>query len=168
MWQAYNVQTAQWAYYLIITSSLRQNDVATKFWRNNDIVIASWVRWRRSMPSLLVPWLLESPVHQQLWYVVCERCFYLTRDWSSTIRGFSVSRNDMKYIRVVIFPKTYGIQQYRSISLSLWYFMNVFKHKWRTPVCFELYQIRVFGFIRRFGNMMRSKFQPRTPQALQI
>ena len=29
----------------IITSLLRQNDVATSFWHNNDVVIASFVRW---------------------------------------------------------------------------------------------------------------------------
>ena len=28
-----------------ITSLLRQNDVATSFWRNNDAIIASCVRW---------------------------------------------------------------------------------------------------------------------------
>ena len=30
---------------VIITSLLRQNDVATSFWRNNDVVITSCVRW---------------------------------------------------------------------------------------------------------------------------
>ena len=31
--------------YTIITSLLRQNDVATSFWRNNDVIIPSHVRW---------------------------------------------------------------------------------------------------------------------------
>ena len=29
----------------IITSLLRQNDVATSFWRNNDVIIATCVNW---------------------------------------------------------------------------------------------------------------------------
>ena len=33
----------------IITSLLRQNDVATSFWRNNDVIITSCVRWGRML-----------------------------------------------------------------------------------------------------------------------
>ena len=36
---------AQRAHNTITTSLLRQNDVATLFWRNNDVIIASCVRW---------------------------------------------------------------------------------------------------------------------------
>ena len=36
---------SQWTHDAKITSSLRHNDVATSFWRNNDIIIASCVRW---------------------------------------------------------------------------------------------------------------------------
>ena len=35
----------QWAHDAIITSLLRQNDVATSFWRKNDVIIASCARW---------------------------------------------------------------------------------------------------------------------------
>ena len=35
----------QWTYDVIITSLLRQKDVATSFWRNNDVIIASCVCW---------------------------------------------------------------------------------------------------------------------------
>ena len=30
---------------VMVTSLLRQDDVATSFWRNNDVIIASCVRW---------------------------------------------------------------------------------------------------------------------------
>ena len=40
-----SVHGVQRARNTIITSSLRQNDVATSFWRNNDFIIASCVRW---------------------------------------------------------------------------------------------------------------------------
>ena len=36
---------AQWTKGVIITSWLRQNDVETSFWRNNDVIITSCVRW---------------------------------------------------------------------------------------------------------------------------
>ena len=36
---------AQRSHDLIITSLLRQNDVATSFWRNNDVIFTSCVRW---------------------------------------------------------------------------------------------------------------------------
>ena len=39
--------TAQRAHDAITTSPLRQNDIATSFWRNYDVIIASWVRWNR-------------------------------------------------------------------------------------------------------------------------
>ena len=35
----------QRTYDAIITSLLRQNDVAASFWRNNDVIIAARVRW---------------------------------------------------------------------------------------------------------------------------
>ena len=38
-------QSFQWAHDAIITSLLWQNDVATSFWRNNDVVIAPCARW---------------------------------------------------------------------------------------------------------------------------
>ena len=37
-----NIQLARDA---IITSSLRQNDVATSFRHNDDVIFASWVSW---------------------------------------------------------------------------------------------------------------------------
>ena len=39
---------------VIITSLLRQNDVATSFWRNNDVIIASRVRWVLHDPHIKV------------------------------------------------------------------------------------------------------------------
>ena len=39
----------QRTYYAIITSSLRQNDVATPFWRNDDVINALYVRWKVSL-----------------------------------------------------------------------------------------------------------------------
>ena len=40
---------------VIITSLLRQNDVATSIWRNNDVIIASYVRWASTVhPTKLV------------------------------------------------------------------------------------------------------------------
>ena len=36
---------SQRAHDAITTSSSRQNDVATSFWRNNDFIIASYARW---------------------------------------------------------------------------------------------------------------------------
>ena len=36
--------TSQWAHD-VITSLSRQNDVATLFWRNNDVIIAPCARW---------------------------------------------------------------------------------------------------------------------------
>ena len=47
----------------IITPLLRQNDVATSFWRNDDLAIASCAYWvsararAHDSPSLLRPWL---------------------------------------------------------------------------------------------------------------
>ena len=38
------------AHDIIITSLLRQNDVATSFWRNNDVIITSSVRWGARIP----------------------------------------------------------------------------------------------------------------------
>ena len=35
----------QWTRDAIITSLLRQNDIATSFWRYNDVIITSCVRW---------------------------------------------------------------------------------------------------------------------------
>ena len=36
---------AQWTHDVIMTSLLRQNGVATSFWRDNDVIITSCVRW---------------------------------------------------------------------------------------------------------------------------
>ena len=36
---------SQRTYGVIITSLLRQNDVATSFWRKSDVIITSYVRW---------------------------------------------------------------------------------------------------------------------------
>ena len=36
---------AQWTHSGIITSFLRQNDIATSFWRKIDVIVASYVRW---------------------------------------------------------------------------------------------------------------------------
>ena len=38
-----SIITFQWTHYVIITTSLRQNDVATSFWRYNDVIITSCV-----------------------------------------------------------------------------------------------------------------------------
>ena len=45
-----------------ITSLLHQNDVITSFWRNNDVIITSCVRWDLSMSS---PWftVVSTGVH---------------------------------------------------------------------------------------------------------
>ena len=40
-----DVIKTQWTHDAMITTLLRQNDVATSFWRNNDVIIASHVRW---------------------------------------------------------------------------------------------------------------------------
>ena len=36
---------SQWTYGAMITSLLRQNEVETSFWHNNDVTIAPYVRW---------------------------------------------------------------------------------------------------------------------------
>ena len=43
----------QWTHDVIITSSLRQNDVATSFWRNNDVIIILCVCWVTSTTDYL-------------------------------------------------------------------------------------------------------------------
>ena len=46
LWSLFNlIVAAQWTREAMITSSLRQNDVAASFWHNNDVTIASYVRW---------------------------------------------------------------------------------------------------------------------------
>ena len=63
--QLENRKRAWAAHDVTITSLLRQNDVATSFWRNNDVIITSCVRWdvkrfwRRSL-KWLVPNLNKS------------------------------------------------------------------------------------------------------------
>ena len=62
----------------MITSSLRQNDVATSFWRNNDVIITSGVRWKAEIADqqkltrmqslwfrLLISWLIKVTVQCQ-------------------------------------------------------------------------------------------------------
>ena len=62
----------------IITSSLRGNDVATPFSRNNDVIIASCARWVTAWfntgPG--VPCLLREPV-----------CLYVARTPNNTLKG---------------------------------------------------------------------------------
>ena len=44
-----------------ITSLSRQNDIVTSFWRNNDVIIASRVRWEEYVVTwLIVCWLLSN------------------------------------------------------------------------------------------------------------
>ena len=46
-----NFPPFQWAHDAITASSLRQNDVATSFWRNDDVVIASCAHCLHSPPT---------------------------------------------------------------------------------------------------------------------
>ena len=39
---------------VMITSLLRQNDVETSFWRFNDVIITSYVRWQGLSPLWFV------------------------------------------------------------------------------------------------------------------
>ena len=48
-WRLLKKDTFQWTHDVMITSLLRQNDVATSFWRNNDVIITSCVRWDDSV-----------------------------------------------------------------------------------------------------------------------
>ena len=53
----------------IITSLLHQNNIATSFWRNNDVIIASCVRWEDILGTEPLDWSTEydkDPVNQQL------------------------------------------------------------------------------------------------------
>ena len=44
--------SSQWTRDAIITSLLRYNDVATSFWRNSGVIIASWFRWEVSADAI--------------------------------------------------------------------------------------------------------------------
>ena len=46
-----SIQSSQWTRDVIIASLLRQNDVATSFWRNNDVIITSCIRGDWRLPS---------------------------------------------------------------------------------------------------------------------
>ena len=55
-WESSIETVTQWAHNAITTSLLCQNDVATSFRRNNDVIIASCVRWARAIgPWGVVP-----------------------------------------------------------------------------------------------------------------
>ena len=45
VWYHINLIYTRWAYDVMITSLLCQNDVITSFWRNNDVIITSCVHW---------------------------------------------------------------------------------------------------------------------------
>ena len=70
----------------IITSLLRQNDVAKSFWRNNNVVIASCVRYVWLTQSTYTRTLLNTTKHnkaltvwiffRRIYVLVCLRCFY--------------------------------------------------------------------------------------------
>ena len=47
---------AQRTHGVIITASLRQNDVAASFWRNNGVIITPWVHWERLSGKWLCAW----------------------------------------------------------------------------------------------------------------
>ena len=63
----------QRAHDVIITSQLRQNDVTTSFWRNNNVIIAPRVRWNCMMPIYMT-------VHYDFWaFPYGQRNSYATR-----------------------------------------------------------------------------------------
>ena len=45
VWYHINLIYTRWAYDVMITSLLCQNDVITSFWRNNDVIVTSCVHW---------------------------------------------------------------------------------------------------------------------------
>ena len=61
---AWSVLTTQRTHDAIITSLLRQNDVATSFWRNNDVIIASRVRWE-PRTGMVIWWHLHGKNSQR-------------------------------------------------------------------------------------------------------
>ena len=70
----------------MITSTLRRNDIATSFWRNDDVIIVSCSIWMaqvigivlrlrkgptclaRPIPWQLMPWRDKEPGHHRSWY----------------------------------------------------------------------------------------------------
>ena len=63
----YEPQTSQCTYGIITTSLLRQNDVST-FWRNNDVIISSFVRWSGTVTDDFF-----REIHCNKWYLARSR-----------------------------------------------------------------------------------------------
>ena len=91
MCNANTCMPSQMTYDVKITSLLRQNDVATSFWRHNDVIIRSRVHWvqNNSIPScplqahspnwpLLQITLITAPEHQLRSGPTCPQCLRLT------------------------------------------------------------------------------------------
>ena len=66
---------SQCAHGAIITSLLGQNDVATPFWRNNDVIVTSCVRWVDRYFVGYITWWWKSTFLYQ--YSVCGVLFSL-------------------------------------------------------------------------------------------
>ena len=47
----------------MITSLRRQNNIATSFWRHNDVIFASRVRLEHWLPREWISWLTQACVH---------------------------------------------------------------------------------------------------------
>ena len=58
--------TTHRAHDAITTSLLRQNDIAMEFWRSNNVIIASRVRWKASNGSRPLPRTLLTTIHRML------------------------------------------------------------------------------------------------------
>ena len=70
---------SQWTNSVMIASSLRQNDVVTSFWRNNNVIIAQCVRWPpfHSLMKFISRGLTK--LHQpRLWFITGG---YLVKRW---------------------------------------------------------------------------------------
>ena len=67
-----SVQYTQRIHDVMITSLLRQNDVATSFWRNDDISLASCVPWVFMIDCLVAKDTLYLTLTDELWGVFCE------------------------------------------------------------------------------------------------
>ena len=63
-----NITASQRTRDAIMTSLLRQNDVATSFWRNNDVIIVSRVRWD-SMHILYRHWPFVWGIPTGYWQI---------------------------------------------------------------------------------------------------
>ena len=53
----------------IIASLLRQNDVATSFWRNNDVIIARCVRWDNHESTEMIIQPQQKKEHNKTVYI---------------------------------------------------------------------------------------------------